>query len=467
MAQSYDLIVIGSGPGGYVATVRAAQLGLSTAIVEKQKALGGTCLHWGCIPTKVLLYAAEMRENLDHMKQYGIEVEGFSVDWKKLLRRKKIVVDKNAKGVEYLMKKGKVDVLQGTGFIEAPGKVRVTPEEGDAVILETKNILVATGSQVASIPGADFDGDKIISSDDALYLEEVPKSMVVLGGGAVGVEFASLYHSFGCEITLVEMLPGLVPLMDAEVSKELARAFQKRGIAVKVGTKFVSVDKTGDGVKVVLENVESGGKETIAAGKLLVAVGRRPVTDGIGLDEAGVKRERGFIPTGPRMETNVPGIYAIGDVVPTAALAHLASEEGVVAVEGIAGRDPQPIDHDQVPSCVYCIPEIAAVGLTEEEARRRGHDAKVGKFPFSANSKAAVVGDTVGFVKIVSDAKHGEILGVHMIGHHVTELLSGVTAVMHAEGGVHELGETIHPHPTLSEAIHEAALAAGEGAIHI
>lgn len=467
MAQTYDLIVIGSGPGGYVAAVRAAQLGLRTAIVEKEKALGGTCLHWGCIPTKVLLHAAELRESLDRMKQYGIEVEGFSVDWKKLLRRKKVVVDKNAKGVEYLMKKGKIDVLHGTGFIESPKRVRVTTEDGGKTVLETKNVLVATGSKVASIPGADFDGDRVVSSDDALSLEEVPKSMVVLGGGAVGVEFASLYRSFGCETTVVEMLPGLVPLMDPEVSGELARAFGKRGIAVKTGTKFVSVDKSGQGVKVGLENVEDGGNETVEAERLLVAVGRKPVTDGIGLGEIGVKRERGFIPTNGRMETNVKGVYAIGDVVPTAALAHLASEEGIVAVEAIAGRDPHPIDYDQVPSCVYCIPEVAAVGLTEEQAKGKGMDVKVGRFPFTANSKASVVGETAGFIKIVSDATHGEILGVHMIGRHVTELLAGVTGMMHAEGGVYELGETIHPHPTLSEAIHEAALAAGEGAIHI
>jgi len=466
MAQPYDLIVIGSGPGGYVAAVRAAQLGLNTSIVEKEKALGGTCLHWGCIPTKVLLHAAEMKENLEQMKQYGIEAGEPTVDWKKLLRRKKIVVDKNAKGVDYLMRKGKVDVVRGTGAIESKEKVRVTPEEGDPTVLIAKNILIATGSKVASIPGAEFDGDRVISSDDALYLEAVPDSLVVLGGGAVGVEFASLFRSFGAEVTIVEMLPGLIPFADAEVSKELAKAFEKRGIDVRVGTRFSSLDKKGDSLRVEVEK-EGGEKESVTASKLLVAVGRKPVTDGIGLDELGVKRERGYIQVGPKMETNVPGVYAIGDVVATPALAHLASDEGVVAVETIAGREVEPINYDHVPSCVYSLPEVATVGLSEEEAKERGHEVRVGRFPFTANSKASVVGETTGFVKIVVEKEYGEILGVHMIGHHVTELLAGVTAVMHSEGGVQELAGTIHPHPTLSEAIHEAALAAGEGAIHM
>ncbi len=467
MSQSFDLVVIGPGPGGYVAAVRAAQLGLKTAVVEKRDVLGGTCLHRGCIPTKVLLHAAELKESLAHMKQYGIDAGEAVVDWKKLLRRKKAVVAKNAKGIEYLMKKGKIEVLRGAGFIEAPGKVRVTPESGEAVTVETKNILVATGSEVASIPGADFDGERVISSDDALNLESVPESMIVLGGGAVGVEFASLFHSFGCKVTLVEMLPRLVPLMDAEISDELARVFRKRGIDVRTGTKFAAVDKGGDTLAVEIENVESGEKEILTAEKLLVAVGRRPVTDGIGLDELGVAREKGFVPVSPFQETSVPGVYAIGDVVPSAALAHVASEEGVVAVETMAGREAEPVRHEQIPSCIYSIPEAASTGLTEEEAKENGHDVKTGRFPFSANSKASVLGDATGFVKIVTDARYGEILGVHMIGPHVTELLSGVTVLMHAEGGVAELAGTIHPHPTLSEAIHEAALAVGEGAIHI
>jgi dihydrolipoamide dehydrogenase len=461
------LTIIGSGPGGYVAAIRAAQLGLKTAIVEKEKALGGTCLHWGCIPTKVLLHAAELKESIEGMKQYGIDVSGVSVDWEKLLRRKKIVVDKNAKGVEFLMKKGKIEVVRGTGFIEARRRVRVSAEGAPPQILETLNIIVATGSKVASIPGAAFDGERVLSSDDALVLASVPESMVVLGGGAVGVEFASLFRSFGCKTTLVEMLPSLLPLMDADLGQELARAFRKRGIDVRAGTKFVSVEKSGEGLVVTLEKTEGGARESVSASRLLVAVGRKPVTDGLGLDELGVERARGYIQVSPRMETRVPGIYAIGDVVGTAALAHVASEEGVVAVEAIAGRSPEPIHYDQVPSCVYSMPEVASVGLGEEEAGRSGRELKVGKFPFTANSKAAVVGETGGFVKIVADKKYGEILGVHMIGPHVTELLSGVTALMHSEAGIDELARTIHPHPTLSEAIHEAALAAGEGSIHI
>ncbi len=467
MAQPYDLIVIGSGPGGYVAAVRASQLGLRTAVVEKEKALGGTCLHWGCIPTKVLLHAAEMKESLEHMKQYGIEARDVSVDWSKLMRRKKAVVDKGAKGVEYLLKKGKVEVVPGTAFIESPGRVRAAAEGAAPRVLETRNIVVATGSRVASIPGADFDGERILSSDDALSLDRVPDSMIVLGGGAVGVEFASLFRSFGCRVTLVEMLPSLLPLMDADLGQELARAFRKRGIEVKVGTKFSSVDASGEDLRVTIEKTEGGEGEVVSASKLLVAVGRKPATDGLGLDELGVVRERGYIQVGPRMETNVPGIYAIGDVVKTAALAHLASEEGVVAVETIAGRDPEPVDHDLVPSCVYSMPEVASVGISEERAREDGREVRVGKFPFAANSKASVLGETAGFVKIVADGRYGEILGAHMIGPRVTELLSGVVALMRAEGGIEELGRTIHPHPTLSEAIREAALSAGDGAIHI
>jgi dihydrolipoamide dehydrogenase len=467
MPQPFDIVIVGAGPGGYVAAIRAAQLGLRTAVVEKEKALGGTCLHWGCIPTKVLLHAAEMKESLEHMKAYGIEAKEVAVDWTKLLRRKKVVIDKNAKGVEYLMKKGKVEVVHGTAFLEAPGRVRVAPESGAPQILETRNIVIATGSKVATIPGAAFDGERILSSDDALSLPSVPPSMVVLGGGAVGVEFASLFRAFGSAVTLVEMLPALLPLMDAEVSEELARALKKRGIDVKTGTKFVSVERTGDGVRVTLEKTEGGGRETVEASRLLVAVGRKPVTDGLGLDEIGVAREKGFVRVGPRMETNVPGIYAIGDVLPTAALAHLASEEGIAAVEAIAGRSPEPVRYDRVPSCVYSTPEVASVGLTEEQAKSGGRNVRVGRFPFSANSKAAVTGETTGFVKIVSDAAYGEILGIHMIGPRVTELLAGVTALMQAEGGVQELGRTIHPHPTLSEAVREAALAAGDGSIHI
>lgn len=465
MSQAYDLIVIGGGPGGYVAALRAAQLGLRTAIVEKEQGLGGTCLHWGCIPTKVLLHAAEMMESLKKMKSYGITVGDVAFDWKTLMRRKKAVVTKNVKGLEFLTRRGKIEVFRGLGTIVAPGRVRVKPVEGDPSELETKNIIIATGSAVSSIPGLVPDGERIITSDDALNLEELPGSIVVLGGGAVGVEFASLFHSFGCKTTVVEMLPTLVPLMDGEIGKEMERAFKKRGIEIKTGTRFAGVESIGKSLTIELEG-RGEKREKIEAEMLLVAVGRKPVTEGLGLDEVGVEMDGPFVKAGPYGETSIPGIYAIGDVIRTAALAHVASEEGVVAVEKIAGRDGEPVDANRVPSNVYSLPEAASIGLTEDQAKEAGHDVVVGKFPFSANSKAAVIGETGGFVKIVTERKLGEILGVHMIGPHVTELLAGASAVMESEGGVQELARAIHPHPTLSEAIHEAALAALDGAIH-
>ncbi|MBN1827227.1 MAG: dihydrolipoyl dehydrogenase [Candidatus Eisenbacteria bacterium] len=468
MSQPYDIAIIGAGPGGYVAAIRAAQLGMRAVIVEKEESLGGTCLNWGCIPTKALLHAAEMVEGIGGMKPYGVSVKEHAFDWSALQRRKKAVVTKNTKGIEFLMKKNGVDVIRGAGRIASPGKIAVTPAGGEASEVEAKQIIVATGSRIASIRGADFDGKSVISSDDALMLEELPKSMVVLGGGAVGVEFASLFHGFGVKVTLVEMLPTLNPLGDAEVGAELGRALKKRGIDVRVGTKFASLSGGSEGPLDVVMEKEGGEKETVRAEKLLVAVGRRPVTEGIGLEEAGVKIERGFVSVGPRMETAVKGIYAIGDIVPTPALAHVASEEGVVAVEMIAGRDPKPIHYDRVPACVYTTPEVAWVGLTEEQAKEGGREIRIGRFPFSANSKASVAGAPAGFVKLIADAKYGEILGAHLIGHHVTEMVSGLAALMEAEGDIDGLARTIHPHPTLSEAIHEAALdAAGEGPIHI
>ncbi len=465
MSQAFDLIVIGGGPGGYVAAYRAVQLGLRTAIIEKTPSLGGTCLHRGCIPTKVLLQGAEMMESISTMKSYGITVKEVSVDWKKLMARKRAVVTKYVKGLEFLAKRGKIEVIEGLGSIPAPGRVTVTPEKGPARELTGKGIIIATGSQVSSIPGLEIDGKKIISSDDALELTALPKSIVVLGGGAVGVEFASLYNSFGVKTTVVEMLPALLPMMEPDVSKELERAFKKRGIQVRSGTRFSSVKPRGKTLDITLES-KGGDSETINAEILLVAVGRKPVLDGLGLDKIGVQMDGRFIKAGPYQETSVPGIYAIGDVLKTLALAHLASEEGVIAVEHIAGHETEPINHGLVPSNIYTLPEVASVGLTEAEAREKGHDVKTGKFPFSANSKSAVIGHTEGFVKIVTDKKYGEILGIHMIGPHVTELLAGPTGVMASEGTVYELAKTIHPHPTLSEAVHEAALAAIDGAIH-
>lgn len=463
MSQAFDLIVVGGGPGGYVAAFRAAQLGLKTAIVEKAPALGGTCLHWGCIPTKVLLHAAEFMEEVESMKEYGITVKGVAFDWSKLLEKKKAVVQKYVTGLGFLAKRGKIEVFEGVGSIPARGQVKVTPKKGAAQTITAKAIIVATGSEVATIPGLELDHKKIISSDDALYLDKLPKSIVVLGGGAVGVEFASLFKSFGVEVTVVEMLPALLPMMEPEVSKELERNFKKRKISVKSGTKFAGVTTKNRKLHVKLEGKKN---ETIETDMLLVAIGRRPVTAELGLEKLGVAMDGRFVKVDGYLQTNVPGIYAIGDVIKTLALAHLASEEGVVAVEHSAGHETHPINHDQVPSNVYTLPEVAAVGLTEAQAKEKGYDVKAGKFSFNANSKSAVVGHTEGFVKIVTDKRYGEILGVHMIGPHVTELLAGPTGIMASEGTVHELARTIHAHPTLSEAVHEAALAAIDGAIH-
>lgn len=465
MSQRFDLVVIGGGPGGYVAAIRAAQLGLQTALVEKDATLGGTCLNRGCIPTKVLLHAAGMLDRLGGMKQYGIKVEGHAFDWSLLRRRKRAVVTKNTKGIELLMKKNGIELFRGTGSITGPGKVLVTPEGGENAAVDGANIIIATGSAVASIPGADFDGVKVLSSDHALDLESVPESIVVLGGGAVGVEFASLFNSFGSEVTLVEMLPGLLPNGDREISEELALQLKKKRIDVRTGTRFSSFEQRGGGLVVNLEK-EGGEKEMVEAAMLLVAVGRKPMTDGIGLDRLSIIRDRGFIRVGPHMETNVPGIYAIGDIVDTPALAHVASEEGVTAAETIAGRETETINYNAVPFCVYATPEVASAGLTAEQAEESGREVVTGRFPFSANPKASIAGAPAGFVKIVADRRHGEILGAHMIGPYVTEMISGITSFMQAGGTIEELGRAIHPHPTLSEAIHEAALAAGPGAIH-
>jgi len=461
----FDLTIIGSGPGGYVAAVRAGQLGLKTAVVEMEKQPGGTCLHRGCIPTKALLHAAEVLDTAGHASRFGVEIASAELNVDAVHKYKTRVVQSNAKGVEYLFKKNKVTMLHGRGRLSGPGKVEVTPADGDPYIVETKTTVLATGSRIRGLPGIEFDGKKVIDSDDALSLKTVPASMIVLGAGAVGVEFASIYRSFGAEVTVVELLPRLVPVEDEALGAELAKAFKHRGIATHTGTEVKEVTTSGKGVKVRAE--KAGKSIDLEAEVLLVAVGRGPVTDDLGLDSTGVKLDkRGFVEVDEMMRTGEPGVYAIGDILPTQALAHVASHEGILAVEHAAGQSPHPINYDRVPSCTYCQPEIASIGLSEQAARDRGYDVRVGQFPFAAVGKAKILDDTRGFVKIVAEKKYDEVLGVHIIGPHATELISEATAALNLEATTESIFQAIHAHPTLAEAMGEAALAVHERAIH-
>ena len=464
--QSFDVVVIGAGPGGYVAAVRAAQLGLKTAIVERDKALGGTCLLRGCIPTKFLLQTAALQDEAKHMEKYGLSVGEISLDWKKTQAEKTKTVRRLTSAIAGLMKRGKIEVFAGHATIQSPTQVSVKLNEGGDTLISTKNILVATGSYPKMLPFLKRDGKNIITSDEALELDRIPESLIVIGSGAVGSEFASLYNSFGSKTTLVEALPQVVPTEDEDISKEMLKAFKKRGIDVRVNTAIESASVKGDKVEAVLKNAK-GEKETLEAEILLVAVGRGPVTDGLGLENVGIQTDRGFIPVNEFMQTSTAGIYAIGDVVPTQGLAHLASKEGVLAVEHMAGKAVQPIRYETVPNAVYCDPEVASVGYSEAKAKELGHEVKVGKFPFTHNSKAMIGGHQEGFVKIVSDAKYDEVLGVHIMGYKATELIAGSIVGMTLETTTEEMFRAIHPHPTLSESIMEAAENLHGESIHI
>lgn len=465
--EQFDVTIIGSGPGGYVAAIRAGQLGLKAAIVEKDTRLGGTCTLRGCIPTKQMLMSAHILEQMKHAADFGVQASGIQLAFADVQKRKDKVVLKNVKGIEYLMKKNKVTVIKGTGKLMLPGRVEVTDAEGKKQILESKNIIIATGSVVRPIPGFETDGKQVVNSDHILELKEVPKSLIVMGCGAVGVEFASVYSRFGAETTIVELLPRLVPLEDEEVSKELEKSFRKRGIKSLVDTKLEKMEKTPTGVKVSGKNGK-GEAVTLEAEMLLVAVGRMPYTQGLGLEGTKIELERGFIKVDEYQQTAEKGVYAIGDVVPTPLLAHLASKEGIVAVEHMAGRkDVRPINLRLVPNCTYCDPEIGSVGLTEAKAKEQGYDVKVGRFPFSASGKARIIGEEEGFVKIVSEAKYDEILGVHIIGPHATELIAEACVAMQLESTAEELGRTMHAHPTVSEAVMEAAEGVHGLAVHI
>jgi dihydrolipoamide dehydrogenase len=472
MAQEdFDLIIIGSGPGGYVAGIRAGQLGLKVAVVEKDPKFGGTCLHRGCIPTKSLLHTASLLDEIRGVAEHGIQVPAPTLDIARAHERKRKVVDKNARGIEALFKKYKVTgMMQGTGRLVGPHQVEVDGKDGKRV-LSTRFVMIATGSVPRDVPIAPADGERVLNSDHVLLLERVPKSIAVLGAGAVGTEFASLYASFGSEVTLIEMLPRVLPIEDEEVSAELERALRKRKIKVLTGARLTGAERTATGVRLTLERQGKAGAkapaaEIIEAELLLSAVGRSPVTGGIGLEELGIELERGYVKVNPLMQTNLPHVYAIGDVVNTPWLAHVASAEGILAVEHMAGQPVRPINYDHVPSCTYCDPEVGSVGLSEARARERGYDVAVGKFPFTALAKAAILGHTGGFVKVVRETRYDELLGVHIIGASATDLIAEACAALHLETTDEELLRTIHAHPTLSEAVGEAAHAALGHAIH-
>ncbi|HTR36535.1 MAG TPA: dihydrolipoyl dehydrogenase [Bryobacteraceae bacterium] len=458
--MTYDLVVIGSGPGGYSAAIRAAQYGLKTAIVEKDPKLGGTCLHVGCIPTKSLLHTADVWGHFVHSADEGILCDNPRMDYAKVLDRKNKIVAKHAKGVEFLMKKNKIDWIKGFGAIRPRGgkallEVDVKSAEG-AQTLETKNVIVATGSEARMLPGLQPDPKTILTNIEILDLPAIPKTMVIIGAGAVGVEFASIFNRFGTKVTVLEMLPRLVPVEDEEVSKELERYFKKTGIRCETGAKAEDITKTETGVRMCVA-LANGKREDLEAETLLVAVGRKPITDNLGLDKLRVELDRGFVKVDANQQTGEPNVYAIGDVVAgTPQLAHVASMEGMVAVAHMAGKAAKPVNRNRIPGCTYTEPGIGSVGLTEAQARAQGYAVKVGKFPFAANSKASILGMHEGFVKVVSEEKLGEILGVHIIGPEAYELVAEAVAAMESEATVETLMNTIHAHPTLYEALGEA-----------
>lgn len=458
--MAYDVIVLGSGPGGYPAAIRASQLGKKVAIVEKES-LGGICLNWGCIPTKALLKSAQVYEYAKHAADYGINIQNPSADFGGVVKRSRGVADKMSKGVTFLMKKNKIDVIMGTGKLVAPGKLEITAADGSKKVEEAKNIIIATGGRARQLPSMPIDGKKIIGYREAMVLPSQPKSIIVCGSGAIGVEFAYFYNSMGTKVTIVEFMPRIVPVEDEDISKELEKQYKKQGIDIMTNSEVLSVDTSGAGVKAKVKTPT--GEVILEADLLLSAVGVVANIENIGLEALGIKTEKGKIIVDAHQQTNVPGIYAIGDCTPGQALAHVASREGINAAEHLAGHHPDAVDYNNIPGCTYCSPEIASVGYTEKAAKDAGYEVKVGKFPFIASGKASAAGATEGFVKVVFDAKYGEFLGCHMIGMNVTEMIAEVVTARKLETTAHEILTAIHPHPTMSEAVKEAtAVAYGE-----
>ncbi|MBV6646294.1 MAG: dihydrolipoyl dehydrogenase [Cyclobacteriaceae bacterium] len=464
MASQYDLIVIGSGPGGYVAAIRASQLGMKVAVVEKAE-LGGVCLNWGCIPTKALLKSAQVFEYISHSEDYGIKVKGADADFTGMVKRSRSVADGMSKGIQFLFKKNKIEHIAGHGKVKKGKIVEVTAADGKKTDYQAKSVLLATGGRSRELPSMPIDGKKIIGYRQAMVLDKQPKKMVIVGSGAIGVEFAYFYKSIGTEVTIVEFMPNIVPVEDEEVSKALARNFKKNGMKIMLESEVTAVDTKGKGCKVTVKTKK--GEEQLECDVVLSAVGVSTNLENLGLEEVGVKHDRGKVVVDDYYKTNIDGVYAIGDIVHGPALAHVASAEGIICVEKIAGESPQPLDYNNIPGCTYCSPEIASVGYTEKAAKEAGYDVKVGKFPFTASGKAKAAGAADGFVKVIFDAKYGEWLGCHMIGANVTEMIAEAVTARKLETTGHEIIKSVHPHPTMSEAVMEAAADAYDEVIHL
>lgn len=462
--MNFDLIVVGSGPGGYVAAIRAAQLKMKVAIVEKES-LGGICLNWGCIPTKALLKSAQVFEYINHAADYGISVKEASADFDAVIKRSRGVAEGMSKGVQFLMKKNNITVLNGYGKLVAKGKVEVAAADGKKEMHEAKSIILATGARSRELPALKIDGKKILGYRDAMVLPKQPKSVVVVGSGAIGCEFAYFYHAMGTKVTIVEYLPNILPLEDEDVSKQLAKIYKKSGIEIMTESEVTKVDTSGSGCAVTVKTKK--GEEVLNCDVVISAVGVQTNLENIGLETLGIKTEKGKVLVDDFYKTNVDGVYAIGDIVKGPALAHVASAEGIICVEKIAGHNPQPLDYGNIPSCTYCSPEVASVGMTEKQAKEAGYEIKVGKFPFSASGKASAAGAKDGFIKVIFDAKYGEWLGAHFIGANVTEMIAEVVVARKLETTGHEIITAVHPHPTMSEAIMEAAAQAYDECIHL
>ena len=462
--SKFDIIVLGSGPGGYVTAIRASQLGFKTAIIEKES-LGGVCLNWGCIPTKALLKSAQVFEYLKHADDYGLTIENYDKDFDAVVNRSRNVAGTMSKGVQFLMKKNKIEVIMGYGTLKAGKKVAVVSEDGTETVYEADNIIIATGARARELPSLPQDGKKVIGYREAMTLPKQPKKLIVVGSGAIGVEFAYFYNAMGTNVTLVEYMPRIIPVEDEEISKQMERSFTKSGIKVMTSAEVTKVDTSGKGVKSTVKTDK--GEEVLSADIVLSAVGIKTNIENIGLEELGIATDRDKIIVNDFYQTNLPGYYAIGDVTSGQALAHVASAEGILCVEKIAGQHVEPIDYNNVPGCTYCFPEVASVGYTEEQAKEKGYEIKVGKFPFTASGKAQAGGHTDGFVKVIFDAKYGEWLGCHMIGAGVTDMIAEAVVGRKLETTGHEILKTIHPHPTMSEAVMEAVAAAYDEVIHI